>query len=468
MNLLKTRFSLASRVGDFLTTGGFDAESKALLLHLIAGTGQMFSAPAQLADIGQRLVSGKSQVPRPLWVEPIRKGSIGYLGPDLQKRVTTVYNDGETTFRVIRRSPVPDYGFEQSAYLVASSTDQDEEFIIAAENAEYLLWPVLEADPPAPTKALLSVSPIWLLPCPRDISPTSLFSSRGILTEGVDFWSDDGVILLPAHPDELFPDGVLVALAARQQGTHPLEYVYAIDDLKAPTRVFAEIARGNLTVDRMLEAGAAILGLARTPQDGVLNRVRPRFDGFEYDFDYGLISATHYQHEPLIEGQWYPKGTIIGELIKGSGPVPGSDQWHRQFAWGSATPISLDNICPVKGLILPDYPVTIDAYAQTGSLIHARIWMIGSDAARAAYWAWCKAAEVTTGYTLASSISISAVGQSITANPIDTLFSAGLSRSALVFEVHLEQFSKILKDRVLNYWRREQPSGAQMFILTCP
>ncbi len=402
---------------------------------------------------------------------PYERTMVTRLGSDIQKRIQIKFGTGDSNapvpFTLIRRSSIPSFGLEdQVAGLSLDATEPDPNTtLMLGEQGEYLLWGWPDV-PERISEAVLQESPRYLVPVPAGLHPRSIISGQRTLLEGIDFAVGRGVVLFRQHPEELFgASAFFICRAATVSEPHLFDHLFSAGGTR-DVRDIGRLVKGQFGQKILERALACVAGLHVIRRESKLLDISQADTGYHYVFDTGLVRAE-YAHTPLEVDTTYPDGTIIGqEMIKVRRPIPGSARWYRDgIDWSSG--LSLDEFCGVQGLTAPNYPVRVEipTGGSTGSLRHARMWLLGSDEARTRYWTAVKRAEIQTGKTLAAALGLTNEGDSTVVNPIDTLFTlGGLVNSALLVELKMDKLPGVARSRVVDFLRREKPTASTLII----
>lgn len=390
---------------------------------------------------------------------------VAVTGPDLNKRISTTWSEGGVGFMVARRSSIPDFGVDNFAALKGvDETDDDlDKRLIFGPSDEYLLWPIDQQS--AASDQLLKAFPTYLVPIPENIEPTSIVGKDRTLLEGIDFFAGIGVLLFRQDPSIVLPDpGCLVCRSSTSSFSNSMNFIWGVDRTSSVQSI-AAVMRGGTSVTDLERACREEAGMKFIREDSVLQEIIPFRGGTVYRFDKSIVWIG-YQHTPLVVGGQYSSGYCIGgDMLRIFGPT-GRPGWHRDpdINWGPGMDLGRNLMIP--GLRVPDYPVSVTYSSSTGSLDHVRLWLEGTDEARATYWSHCQAAEIATGYTLAVALNMNASSQPMSVNAIDLFFQHGtLNESGIIAQLKLSRMPRGARYRVADLLQREKPTGSTLVIL---
>jgi hypothetical protein len=166
------------------------------------------------------------------------------------------------------------------------------------------------------------------------------------------------------------------------------------------------------------------------------------------------------EHPWLVE---WPDGVTV--TMTGSSEVYG--KWWQAVDWGAG--LLLDDICPVKGVVVPNRPVGVEAWdvnEETGKF-HLRPYLVFPDNdTRDAYWLMTRDAELRTNRWLNDRVGIQQAGDTTRINMLDLMFEQVLGNRAVVVDIDTVALGDVVSSRVLAFLRDEKPVGAVVIVRT--
>lgn len=254
------------------------------------------------------------------------------------------------------------------------------------------------------------------------------------LCAGIDFTLQRNALVFRENPFELFAEQEFIhVLAGTRTGEFLLDYTTRTDYEGVSQQKVAHFYRSSQAPVALQEALADIAGRWIVDTDATITAKQVWCDVVSYQLDGTRWVEIPYKHTQYNAGDTIQAGTIFGGGIRVAGGKPASGMWHREFAWNNG--IDMGEISPFSGLTIPDHPMRLEAYAQTGSYYHVRPWLEGDDATLARYWAWIKDAEIQSNYFINDELGLSGIGQETYRNGVDFFFEYCLETKALVVEL---------------------------------
>ncbi len=374
----------------------------------------------------------------------VRPGDVVQIGGDLQQRLIIRAGTESANYLVLYRPTEYDLGLTGYTQLLTEDSQ-----ILAAENGQFLLVPT-----DLPTQLVLTpenLYPRYAVPMPN-IQVESIVGPGRPLVAGLDFVQGDDCLIFAESPAVLFPDNRILIIAGRRQRPNLLSFTLKADGLFTTGRYVTNYLRYQQTRKAFELAAAEIAGAAIMPWESILQRVLPAPRGKTYVFTDGVVTAD-YPHTELEIGFSYPKGLVIGGVVQVYG---GRGSWWRQLDWSAG--LSLDKLCPFKGIVVPDRPCTV--WADTESVdIHAKIVLDGDPDAQALFWEHVQRAEIITGKYLNSVLQLPDLTARRFTNPLELMFRYLLESRALVVTVAEDLIGHAAAQRARDFINAEKPVG---------
>jgi len=368
------------------------------------------------------------------------------IGADLQQRLLLKAKVNEQGYTILYRPDQYDLGVADHTQLLT----EDGNFI-STERGKYILVPVRGQ----PTNVVFRAQDLY----PRYVVPIPPMDVKAITTgdrdlvPGLDFAAGDGCLIFNEPPEKLFPERKMLIRAARRRRPNLLSYTLHADQLFTNGRHIVQYLRQRQTILSFRLAVAEIAGAAIMPWDGVLQQIIPEGDTTLYVFDAGTLEVR-YPHTPLVLGDFYPKNLIIDDVVKVLG---GDGTWWRAIDWSNG--LSLDKLCPFKGLSLPDQ--NCRAYAVAESVdVHARIEITGPVETQNLFWELVRQSEVQTGYYLNAVIGLADINDVKFVNPLDIYFQYLLQSRGIYLWVDAEKLGWAAAQRAHDFAAEEKPLGS--------
>lgn len=326
------------------------------------------------------------------------------------------------------------------------------ESIIITEGGALLLFP---DDSPGSFFKMDATQPIFSLLIPPDLVIESIEHEDRLMLCGVDFYHQPGLLVFHERPDTLFPDRRLLVRSGYTAKPCLFNYTLSLDDNKGAFAPVTDYMGGNLSSKAFERAIATAAGLKVTAVDLTVLSVRQGVgSAMSYSTTEGILDVE-YAHEALVEGQFIPKGTVIGGAVRVLSLENSSGAWWRATNWSAG--MSLDPVCSVKGLTAPDAPILVDAVEQTGADIHARLHFLGEPANLARFWTQNKQNEVKLSRFLNEVVGLSDVNDKKRVNAIDFLFENLFGIKSIVVELQTRSLGDYYHNRALAFIHREKP-----------
>jgi hypothetical protein len=376
--------------------------------------------------------------------------TVAQLGGDLQARILEVSGTFPAQVIVAFRPSNYDLGLTGYSELI----DESALYRVTAEDGTYLFF----ADPGTGSGVQLQpgdLYPRYAVPFPDEVTPVSIFSSRGLLVSGLNFVKSEGCLIFFESPEILFPDRRLLVKAAYRKQRSVMSFTWRADNLLTAGHYVANYLRNSQTAAAFQLAVAEIAGAAIIPWGSRLREIRQQGGDTLYAFDAGLL-VVNYRHTPLVVNTLYDADTIVGDVVNVTGPGR-TDNWWSGISWG--TGMSLDTLCPFKGLQFPSGSVT--AYAvSSDAVLHARFPLLGDTAVAAKFWEYVRQNELITGKLLNSVIGLPNGSATASVVPIDIAFEYLLKDRAFVIKLDKNALGYTRSMQALNFIAREKPVGS--------
>lgn len=401
--------------------------------------------------------AGSAEIQRENFVIAFDPDTVVEFGADQQARILERYFDAEVGATLtVYRKPL-DYEILQGFAPMSSELDG---YILTSETCEYLVWPIASVEQTTADPNVLENA--WEVAIPYGIYPETILVGDQVLTAGIDFKVFEGALQFEENPHGMFENRKIHVLQGRKRITNRMSHALGMDDISHHSEPITRFFRETTNGPSLQAAVARASGMISIPQDGILLDSREDCGKTTYMFDWGVLTVP-YAHEALVKGTRYEAGTIPGDLIRVHAPT-GNPGWYTAVDWGEQG-LSLDRLCPFKGIIAPNHSVKFWAYAQTGSKFHVRAQLSGDSAAQESYWNFIKRGEELTGNYLNDVLEFSALNESVQLNPIEFFFRHLLADQMLVVELRTLNIAGPIHERALSFLTEHRIVGSLLTVI---
>lgn len=450
---LSNKTKIPSNLGDFWARADGDA---ARMLRSLSGLSERASVLRTIQN-AQDLLTGKAETVEEQITVAFHPDDVIRLGSDLQQRVLTHYGTSSQSFDILRRPlSSDDYGNRTRNWLPVQGTSGDSVFNLMTASAELLLFPIKMEGRFTLEISTENLKPRYLLPIADDMIPVVITTPARDLVLGLDFTLAGSMLVFEESPITLFPDQLIQIRTARCRHRHLFSYTWQVDELSGDGHFLADYLRARQTPAQFQAAIGEAAGLALVPKTAVLVETIEGDVSTRYLFN-DFVIEVGYKHEPLVVGNTYQEGYIVGEAVQVKAAVPGIE-WYRCVTWEQG--LSMDAFCPVPGLRLMDAETQVKATANGASNLHVRFEMSGGLEANDAFWDFQNIQEDRTGRYLNSVIGLSQVGDTDTINPLEFYFDHLLSHRGLLIVLKSDILGADRLRRAQDFIHREKPVGS--------
>lgn len=310
--------------------------------------------------------------------------------------------------------------------------------------------------------------PMYFVPIPNNILPVSIATKDKELTVGTSFITNSGYVLFYDDPSVIFENDIIFCRCALVTESHIMDYVYQVDNLYSSGHYVARYMRATHSPVALRLALAEIAGLPIIKEDGVLQAIYTDYDSATYQFDTSVLHVPGYiDHTPLVIGDTYNAGTIIGEdYVKiYSAANVSTTPWYRTSdlasEW-SANGLNLSSVVPFTSVKLLD---TVGTFSNNGGVSSPQHLLLSglTGSSTASYWNFVKQSEKHTNKYISS---VSGVTGGATANAIDFYFNNMLQYNALIIKLRTMELGSEIHSNVLSFIQRDLPINVTPIILT--
>lgn len=372
------------------------------------------------------------------------------IGADLQQRLLLRAATPELGYLITYRPGSYDLGLSGHAALLTEDAE-----ILSAEDGFYLLFPMENAETELNIRAE-DLYPRYVVPFPFDLHPVSLLTSTRTLVVGLDFAQGDGCLVFNESPAVIFPDGKFIAQTSARTRKALLSYTLQLDGCQTSGHHVVRYLRETQSLPAFQLAIAEIAGAVIIPWDATLHEVTTVNGAKKYYFDAGVLTVN-YAHTPLTAGTRYSKNTIIGGVVAVHGRQSAGDSWYRALDWGDG--LSLDGLCPFKGLRAPDQPCRAFAVAASTD-VHVRLSLQGDSEVLARYWEHVRRSELACGKYLNAVVGLTGVSDVKFVNPMEIIFRYLLANRGIAIWLDKEALGPLADKRARDFIAREKPVGS--------
>jgi hypothetical protein len=441
---LDNRISAPGRLGSFWTSC-FSSGSQKELIRILSKLSDRCSISGDM-ELAARRLAGETTNLYSFRTVRFEHSSVEVMGADLNLRQNV------SGFDIVARPA--DYS-DQFQRFSQGKTENLE--VIQTETKNFLLFPIHNEEKVNPQFSAADMSPCYLIPLPSGAKPVVISHVEGDWLLGVDFRTFPGGIWTKRDPLKAFPDGKMHCAVVEKKSPTWFDYVFGVDNPSGSGLNVVNYYRVSQSPLAFEKALAEACGLFVSPFDGVVTKI---VDGPDFVF-YSVGNNTmivDYPHTRLLLGESVRKGQIIGGAIEVAVKPPGAPSgWYRAFDWSEG--LSLDALCPVKGLVVPDKPVLVTGTDAGGGNIHARMSLQGSQEALETYWAHVAFSEKACNKYLNSIIGLTSESDTKVVNPLNIFFDYLLGDRVLLIGLKTEEMGTYWHRRALEFIRREKPTG---------
>lgn len=385
---------------------------------------------------------------------------VAVLGPDLQKRLITVYSPDATKKLAFSSRPSPKNDTIPTPINVTLSQTAQE--CLRLGNNNYLSLTVNSADPDPDIYVLTEQDVLlnkYLVPIPDDLTVIQIRTHERVLLCGIDFEQGQGVLIFNEQPSSLFPNHKIFVTSAIKKIDNLLNYSVAVEPVHGDISHIAAYYRYAQAAKTFELAVARACDFFVFEENSLLLRASGNFYKRIYEFDTGTV-AVEYPHDKLIVGTTYKAGTVLGNAIRVFSQLDLSAvNWYRQFSWSGG--LDMSALGPYEGVTMPSGFVS--AYRPVGSP-HVQLNVTGTTFAKQNYWNQCASGEIASGQYLKDIIpelAGIAEGETRQIDGIALLFEYVLKEKAWIMQTKgFDFWSLEIKNRFNQFVTREKPFGA--------
>lgn len=455
-NLADNRYLVFGKIGSFWSEklkGQSRQFAKALLSFskITSATDELIQSMRNLSNNSNALMGNVvvSFTPR----------DVAVLGPDLQKRIITVYSpEASKSLAFSSRYPaeLPPVSLPSNTTL---SEAAKECLRLGSNNYISLNINTAEIDPDLNVLTEQDVlSNKYLVPIPDDLTIIQIKTHDKTLLCGIDFEQSQGVLILNQQPSSLFPNHKIFAVSAIKRITNILNYSLAVEPVHGDLSRIAAYYRYTQSAKTFELAVARACDFFVFEHDSLLLRASGNFYKRIYEFDTGTV-AIDYPHDKLTVGATYKAGTVLGNIVEVITQNNLSEtEWYTQVQWTQGLDMSF--LGPYKNLVMPSG--FISAHRPVGSP-HVQLSVTGDSWEKTHYWEQCALGESVTGEYLKDLDELDNIseGETKQVNGIALLFKYVLKEKAWVLKTRgIDFWSLELKNKFNQFVTREKPFGA--------
>lgn len=454
-NLAENKYLVFGKIGSFWSEK-LKGQSRDFAKALISFS-KITSATDEVIQ-SMRNLSNHTHVLMGNLVIPFSPKDVTVLGPDLQKRLVTIYSP-EASKRIAFISRLNAVTESPTAPPNVTLSQAAKE-CLRLGNSNYLSLSVSTVDTDPDIYTLTSqdvLTPKYLVPIPEELTVIQIKTPSKVLLCGIDFEQGQGVLILNEQPSSLFPNHKIFVTSGIKKITNLLNYSVAVEPVHGDIGHISAYYRYAQSAKTFEAAVARACDFHVFEKDSLLLRASGNFFKRVYEFDTGTI-VVEYPHEKLTVGTIYNAGTVLGNVIKASDQKDLSEpNWYTKFSWSGG--ISMSALGPYANVVMPSG--FISAYRPVGS-VHVRLAVRGNTWDINNYWEQCAAGEIATGQYLKDLPELDGIaeGETKQVNGIDLLFKYVLKEKAWVMQTKgFDFWSAEIKSRFNQFVTREKPFG---------
>lgn len=454
-NIADNKYLVFGKIGSFWSEklkGQSKDFAKALLSFskITSATDELIQSMRNLSNNTHALIGN--------FVIAFEPRDVAVLGPDLQKRLITVYSP-EAGRKLSFASRVPANVEYTEVPATITLTQAAEECLRLGNNDYFTL--TLNTEEADPDIYALNAQDVlfdkYLIPVPDDLTILQIKTGNRVLLCGVDFEQGQGVLILKEQPSSLFSNHKIFVISAIRQITNLLNYSVAVEPVHGSIEHISAYYRYAQSAKTFELAVARACDFFVFEKDSLLLRASGNYFKRIYEFDTGTV-AVEYPHDKLVVGTTYSAGTVLGNPVRVIAQKdPSEINWYNQLQWSKG--LNMEYVGPYKGLTMP--AGFISAYRPLGS-VHVQLHVDGPTWAQEHYWEQCALGETITGQYLKDlpELDSIAAGETKQVNGIDLLFKYVLKEKSWVLQTKgLNFWPTSLKNKFEQFVTREKPFG---------
>lgn len=455
-NLAENKYLLFGKIGSFWSEK-LKGQSREFAKALLSFS-KITSATDELIKSMRNLSNSEHALTGNIVLSFLPK-DVAVLGPDLQKRLITVYSP-DASKKLAFSNRIPAQMAESEIPSNITLTELAKECLRLGDN-NYLTLNVngAEVDPDIyEITAQDTFTNKYLVPIPEDLTIMQIKTQDRVLLCGIDFEQGQGVLILNEQPSSLFPNHKIFVTSAITKITNVLNYSVAVEPVHGDLSQIAEYYRYAQSTNTFELAIARACDLFVFEKDSILLRASGNFFKRIYEFDTGTVTID-YPHDKLIVGTLYNAGTVLGNVIKViTQPDLSEPSWYEKLQWAGG--LDLSGLGPYRGVTMPSGFITATRPVNSP---HVQLGVTGDTWAKEHYWQQCALGEATTGVYLKDlpELDSIAAGETKLVNGIALLFKYVLQEKAWILQTKgFNLWSLELKNKFNQFVTREKPFGA--------
>lgn len=470
-NLLDNKYLVYGRIGSFWAE---KLKGKSLqFAKALTALPRITNAADELIE-AMRNLSNETHALKSNIVVAFTPKQISVLGPDLQKRLLTVYKD--TEFKSFLNRNFPQNSFLQTN-AAESLRDKAEYVILQNKDDSYTTLNTAtdsELDPDVnqltPQEVLLTR---YLVPFPEELTALKIKTIDRVLLAGLDFEQGRGVLIFKEQPAALFPDFKINVASALKELKHLLNYTTAIENVEGDVSKVAEYYRYSQSTKNFELALATACNFKILKKDSILLRKSGHYFKRVYEFDTETV-VVDYPHKVLEVGKYYPADTVIGNPVTVFGAAEAGDtDWWKRVQWVQPVQlayepeISLQQLGKFPPLKLSPREVEVRRVGDQIKIyldpVDANVSNATLEGYRQTYWDICAKGELASELYLKDLEEFSDLdpGDSGTVNPLELYFKYILNEKTwLIKTAGFNLWDIETQNRLNQFVAREKPFGA--------
>lgn len=452
-NYLNHRTSIFGKLGDFWTRqiSKDDVYGQKLAMWL-ANMSEYTKSIADADGIVQVLSGHNTTIQNNISLK-FDKNKITVLNVDLQARLITQAQDlgsGEVLWSIAKKNQYP---IPTAPEL--ELTDVDEQLTVELD--DFIIYPYLtELTTPF---SLEDARLKYIVSIPENIYPIVIRAKEEDLVVGLSFRAGNGFLIFEEDPIKLFNDNTIIVKSAEIENINIHKYTLKADALKTPGYYVTDYYRNTQSPKALQLALAEIAGIPIISEDSILKTKTKLINGtIVYEFENQILHVpASIEHTELEITTFYEAHTILGDYIQVTNVADANFSWFQSLNWVNG--LSLDNICPIAGLTVPNAIIKIDTVEATGGQNHYRPHIQGDAADLTTYWGLIKNAEIQTGNFLEDVLPAPHPGTKYV-HGLGFYFQHILSPAALIIDLKTADLGTTIHNSVLAFISREMPITA--------
>ncbi len=160
-----------------------------------------------------------------------------------------------------------------------------------------------------------TVPPHFVIRVPLWFKPTVIFAKGTVLVAGMAYETGDGFIRFFVSPHEIFTDNLIQCKLNNPRVLNLFDYTVQVDAVYSKLPQVTSYLRDNHSIVSFEKAINEVLGRVTLQDNVIVSEIIhiEKSETYVYVFDNDTHVRVDYPHTPLVLGNFYEAGTIIGK-----------------------------------------------------------------------------------------------------------------------------------------------------------